>query len=206
MKKQQIASISRGIIASIILVFIISLSTGCASFQKNNLAPVANFPTAEQKKTISVALSYAIDVNGRAVVAPAVDAGKKELTTKCVDRLSKSGLFNSVSENDPQADLALNVNIKNDGKANFVMAGLTGATFYIIPSSATEIYKLSATLTDTKSNRVAEIKLEDGFTQWQQILLLPLLPFKSTVAEVGACQNKLFDNLALEIAKADMLK
>lgn len=86
------------------------------------------------------------------------------------------------------------------------MAFLTGLTLYIIPSSATDTYKLSAVLTDVQNSHSENIELEDSITQWQEILLLPLLPFKSTIAEAGKCQNKLFDNLALEIERTGMLQ
>jgi hypothetical protein len=103
-------------------------------------------------------------------------------------------------------DLKLVVDMKDIGEADMGMASLTGATFYIFPSKAVDNYVLKATLTDMKSGKVSNINLEDNVTQWQEILLLPLLPFKSTIMAIIQCQNNIFDNLAVEIQKTGALE
>lgn len=180
------------------------LTAGCASFQGNELSSVTNFPAVQTKKTIDVNLAFSASLNG-APITTGNEMARQRLAKKCVERLKQSGLFSDVSENLANPDLKVDVNVEDVGEGSMAMAALTGLTLYVVPSKARDTYRLSAKVTDMKSGKKAEIKLEDSITQWQQIFLLPLLPFKSTIAEANTCQNKLFDNLALEIQKTGML-
>lgn len=179
--------------------------SGCAAFQGNNLSAVTSFPITPVKKSLEIDLTFSASLNGNPITM-GIDKGRKKLVDRCINRLQKSGLFGSVSENLSNPDLKLQVNVMDVGEVNIMLSMLTGFSLYIIPSSARDTYRLSAILTDTETFKKTEIKLEDSVTQWQQILLLPLMPFKFTIAELGKCQNKLFDNLALEIQKSGMLE
>jgi len=133
------------------------------------------------------------------------ESGRKALEKKCVKRFSKSGLFDSVSTASDHTDLTANISIIDDGACNMGMAFLTGLTFYIIPSSATDTYKLTAEITKEKTGETKTFQLEDSVTQWQEILLLPLMPFKFTPVVASSVQNTLFDNLALQVAESGLL-
>ena len=180
------------------------MTTGCASFQGNKLSSVTSFPSVQAKKTIDVDFAFSATLNDTPMTT-GNEMARQKLAKKCVERLKESGLFGNVSENLANSDLNVDVKVEDVGEGSMAMAMLTGLTLYVVPSKAQDTYRLSATVTDMKSNKKAEIRLEDSVTQWQQILLLPLLPFKSTIAEANKCQNKLFDNLGLEIQKSGML-
>ena len=134
------------------------------------------------------------------------ESARKALEKKCVKRFSKSRLFSSVSLGSGQGDLIAEINIIDDGSCNMGMAFLTGLTLYIVPSSATDTYKLTAEITKQNTGEMKISKLEDSVTQWQEILLLPLMPFKFTPVVTGSVQNTLFDNLALQIAESGILQ
>lgn len=194
----------RGVFESLVVGAVLG-AAGCASFQGNRLSAVASFPQVQTKKTADLHFAFSASTNGSPVTI-GVEATRCKLASRCVARLKESGLFGNVSENLANPDLRVDVRVEDVGEGSVALAFLTGLTLYVIPSRARETYRLSATVTDMKSSRKADIKLEDHFTQWQQILLLPLLPLKPTVAEAAKCQNKLFDNLAIEIHRTGMLE
>jgi hypothetical protein len=124
---------------------------------------------------------------------------------KCLGRLQKSGYFNEVGETVANPDLKLEVRMRDVFKANRGLTFLSVLTLCIIPCKAKNTFSLKATLTDTKTGKAHQIDLEDRVTVWGEILLLPLAPFKTTSSQTSKCQNKIFDNLALEIQKSGAL-
>ena len=179
--------------------------SGCASFQGNRLKPVSKFPEIQNKQTLDVDFSTSFTINDGRVQA-GHEVTRDSFEKRCIKRLKRSGLFKAVSADFPDSDFKLKVHLHDEGKGSFVMAFLTGLSFYLIPSHATDTYKLRAVLYDREKKKRFEIKLEDSITQWQHISLLLLLPFKSTIMESIKCQNKLFDNMASELGKSGILK
>ena len=70
--------------------------------------------------------------------------------------------------------------MKDIGEGSLGMAFLTGLTLYIIPSKATDTYVLTAIVQDSSGQEIAQYELTDSVTQWQEILLLPIMPFIMT--------------------------
>lgn len=179
--------------------------TGCASFKGEMLSPVQQFPKPQGEKTsIAVNLKFQQMLNDKPI-SVMTESGRKALEKKCVKRFLRSGLFSAVGTDLQDANLIADISVIDDGQANMGMAFLTGLTLYIVPSSATDTYKLTANITDQKTGKIETIQLEDSVTQWQEILLLPLMPFKFTPVVAGGVQNTLFDNLALKIAESGIL-
>jgi hypothetical protein len=200
--KKSVKQLGRIVFGSALMVAMVG-GSGCASFQGNRLNSVVSFPQVGVKKSVNVEFDLVCIMNGATLGIS--DAAKEKFANNCISRMKASNLFGEISKTVSNPDLKLEIMMEDEGAGSMGMAMLTGLTLYVIPSKVTETYRVSATLRDSKSNKKAEIKLEDSFTQWQQILLLPLLPFKSTIAEAAKCQNKVFDNLAVEVHKTGML-
>ena len=98
----------------------------------------------------------------------------------------------------PSINITLDFIVNMNGNTNLFLAALTGATFYIFPSYSKDTNVITAQLINNKNKHQAEIVLNDSMTMWQQILLLPLTPFKHPLAEAVSMQNDLIDNLALQ--------
>jgi hypothetical protein len=176
------------------------LMTGCASFEGKLLAPIQQFPSVAQpeRPSVNIDLKFRQYVNGAPVYFMTKTA-EGALEKKCTKRFVKSALYSQVGTDLKDADIDLVVNLKDDGHASMGMAFLTGLSLYIIPSFATDTFKLQADITDRRDKSKRSVELEDFVTQYQQILLLPLLPFKMTPMVAGKVQNTLFDNLALQV-------
>ena len=83
-----------------------------------------------------------------------------------------------------------------------IMAFLTGLSLYIIPSCATDDYKLEAKLINNKTEKVNKIAMKDSITTCQQLLLLFVMPFKFPISEIKTMQDNFVDNLALNVNEA----
>lgn len=125
------------------------------------------------------------------------ETAEQALEKKCVKRFAKSGLYDQVGTDLDDADLQVTIKLKDDGQRSMGMAVLTGLSLYIIPSFATDTYKLKADIVNRSTGTKRTVELEDFVTQYQQILLLPLMPFKMTPIVAGKVQNTLFDHLAV---------
>jgi len=178
--------------------------TGCAAFQGGNLTAVKSYPAAKAKKSMDLDFKASVEINGYPAAGD-VTALQQRWAKKCVERLRKSGYFTEVGETVSTPDLKLNVVMCDNGEANMGLAFLTGLTLYIIPSTAKDTFSVKAILTDTKTGKARQIDLEASVILWQEILLLPLAPFKTSSSQMSKCQNKIFDNLALEIQKSGAL-
>lgn len=181
----------------------LSVMAGCASFQGHNLQPVKSFPTPSVKKTVDVDLAFGQRFNGQK--RSPYKSAEKALQKKCVKRMTKSQLFGEVSMEQQNPDIKIRIALMDYGEGSMVGAVLTGLSFYIIPSSATDTFYLKAIVIDTQTGQQHTIELNESVTLWQEILLLPLMPFKHPMYEVNKSYNMLFDNLCLEIYKTGML-
>jgi hypothetical protein len=75
----------------------------------------------------------------------------------------------------PAYRLTLSGDIKEQG--SILGAVATGLTLYLIPSSSTMTYDLTARFTHVGRNQTYTVPIRNGSTTWMQILLLPALPF-----------------------------
>ena len=173
----------------------ILLLCGCAGFREGKVSSVRNFPQPEKKTTISISLDFKVDFNGNAITN---QAAENKIKTKVLERFNASGLFSNVTLDATGQDYLLNIEYKDVGDTNLFMAILTGVTLYIFPSYSKDSIIVTAKLTDNHSAKQTEIVLNDSMTMWQEILLLPLTPFKHPLAEAVSMQNDLIDNLALQ--------
>ena len=172
------------------------LLAGCASFAGNQLAPVRSFPGPQPRKpSANVEIAFHQFLNDEPIEL-AREAGEKALTKRCIKRFQRSGLFTEVGDNLHSPDLRVSIDLTDRGEGSIGMAILTGLTLYIVPSAAKDTYDLNAVVVDTASGNRWSIHLEDHITQWQQIFLLPLMPFRLTPVVAAKVQNNLFDNLA----------
>jgi Short C-terminal domain len=176
---------------------------GCASFSGNVLPKVSSFPTVSEKPSVSVGLSFRQYINNQPVNL-FVKTAEEGLQKKVVERFEKSGLYSSVAPSNPNSDITVKIDVKDDGSGSMIMAVITGLSLYIIPSSATDTYKVSANVLNNRKGTENKVELEDFVIQWQQILLLPLMPFCLTPVVANGVQNNLFDTLAIRVHEAAM--
>ena len=132
----------------------------------------------------------------------AVKAGESRLQDKIIERFVRSGMFSAVSVSNPNSDLSVTVEMKDDGSGSLVMAFITGLTFFIVPSSATDCYKVTAKVRNNKSGVEKTFEVEDFVTTWQEILLLPFLPFNFAPVVANDVLNNVMDTVAVKVHDA----
>ena len=174
---------------------VVAFLCGCAGFREGNISSINTFPQPDKKPSINITLDFIMNMNGNTVTNQAVE---NKIKSKIVERFNASGLFSNVTLDSSGQEYSLNIKYEDRGDTNLFLAALTGATFYIFPSYSKDTNVITAQLINNKNKHQAEIVLNDSMTMWQQILLLPLTPFKYPLAEAVSMQNDLIDNLALQ--------
>ena len=175
--------------------------TGCASFPGRVLPEVTHFPAVSEKPTVNVSLSFRQYMNGQPLnigVKIVEDAMQKMI----IERFEESGLYSVVSVNNPNPDVSVVVDMKDEGTGSYGMAILTGLTLYIIPSSATDSFVVKAKVKNNKTGVEKTVEVEDFVTLWQEILLLPFLPFNFPPSVNQDVLKNIMDTVAIKVHSA----
>lgn len=181
--------------------------SGCAAFSGNTLPRGASYPamSLDPKPSVSVQLTFRQFLNGSQVT---LFRGTAEVghTNRLVGMLEESGYFSSVVVGDGPADVTLALEFKNEGSANLGMAFLTGLTLFLVPSWATDNWRLDATATARASGRSQQFHVEEFVTQWQHVLLIPVMPFKLTPVVTYQVQNDVWRTFIAQLATSGLLQ
>jgi hypothetical protein len=157
--------------------------SGCACFPGNNLQNVDKLPSLPEgtkKQTISY-------------LCPPTNDCDKEF----VDEISNSGYFESWGPGS-NGDISIESRLllTNMFPATLITAAITGASFMIIPSWATDTYNLTAKV-KTKNGKEHYYKLEDTTTvvYWLPMIVVPGGPFSVP----GEVRKNIWKNLLLKM-------
>lgn len=180
--------------------------TACAGFKGKELDYVSqkDIPQSQNKPSLQVAFKFEQFVNGSKTQIFR-ESAESSLHTEFMSIAENSGNFSQVSEDLESPDLRLDINLKDEGRANMGMAVLTGLSLYTIPSFATDNYILTANI-ENQSGKKWTITLEDYVTQWQHILLVPVMPFKLTPVVADDVQDNMFRTLILRMQKEGIVE
>ena len=176
-------------------LFLFIFLCGCAGFREGKISSIKSFPQTTDKASLGISLDFIVNFNGNRITN---ENAKNKIQSKIVERFNKTGLFSNVVIDSYGEDYTLNIKYEDLGDTNLFLAALTGATLYIFPSYAKDTNVITANLINNKTKRSEEIVLNDSVTTWQEILLLPITPFKYPLVEAVSMQNDLIDNLALQ--------
>ncbi len=179
------------LICCIVMAFLCS----CAGFREGKVSSINTFPQPDKKPSLNISLDFIVNMNGNTITNQATE---NNIKAKVIERFKASGLFSNVTLDSSGQEYSLNIKYEDRGDMNVFLSVLTGATLYIFPSYSKDTNIITAQLVNNKNKHKTEIVLNDSMTMWQQILLLPLTPFKHPLAEAVSMQNDLIDNLALQ--------
>ncbi len=174
--------------------------SGCASFGGHS-PEISSFPETNIKPTLLIKVKFRQFINDEPNYMFS-ENGRAMLTDKIIERFNMSNMFGNVGDDIKNPEYTLEVNIENRGDASMIMAFLTGISLYVIPSCATDDYKLEAKLINNKTEKVNKITMKDSITTCQQLLLLFVMPFKCPISEIKTMQDNFVDNLALNVNEA----
>lgn len=176
-------------------LFLFIFLCGCAGFREGKISSIKSFPQTTDKASLGISLDFIVNFNGNRITN---ENAKNQIQSKIVERFNKTGLFSNVVIDSSGEDYTLNIKYEDLGDTNLFLAALTGVTLYIFPSYAKDTNVITANLVNNKTQKSEEIVLNDSVTTWQEILLLPITPFKHPLVEAVSMQNDLIDNLALQ--------
>ena len=140
------------------IVLLASITTACASFPENRLPKVDVIQTQAQvsnKPSAYLPLRFMVDLSGGEQPGYEMTAQLPTLRQVVQKVITESALFRSYTFESFQAksmDYVLQIEMTNYGSLGKAAgAGLiTGLTLFLIPTAATDNYKLTATLFDSK--------------------------------------------------------
>ena len=181
----------------LIVLFSISL-TGCMAFQTNNARKFANFPPSgisAQDPRIGVHIEASFQVVGMAVTNDRRQSAVDNVTGWAQDYLEQTGVFRIQPDPDT-ADYRLVIRVRDDAEPNVGLALLSGATLYILPSTASDNFTTDVELIDAEGKRVAEKRFEHKLELVQQLFLIFGAPF----ATIGSVEEQMWQAILQDVS------
>ena len=155
---------------------LVSMTLGCASFPQGRLGPTsppASLPT--WKPTVAVVLSTEVIVNGKELDALPQAIELYEEQTKRA--FQATGYFSKVSMGLEESDLRAETIVVNRGQVSQGLAFLTGLTFFLIPTKATDVLTMRTTFVDSAGRELGTFERTEGANTWLQLFLIVATPF-----------------------------
>ncbi|MGZ0713745.1 hypothetical protein [Pseudomonas palleroniana] len=187
------------------LVLAAVLLTGCVSYSQHELPPVQTWPpTANapaQKPSAYLRTTALFQTNGGPANAAA--GAPAALWEKAVaDGFRQSNLFARVSTDKVDSDIYADAILYNNEQFSMASAIITGATFFIIPSTAKNTFTLETVFKDKDGKELGRVKKSESVRTWMHLVLIVGIPFQANTRDVvdaltrstldEAVQRKLF--------------
>ncbi|VVP60645.1 hypothetical protein [Pseudomonas fluorescens] len=176
-----LASIKRSLVLATVLL------SGCASYSQHELAsvqdwpPTANAPT--EKPTVFVRTTSMYQVNGGPANA-ASGAPAASWDAAVTDSFRQSGRFARVSTDKVESDIYVEATLFNNEQFSMVSSIITGATFFIIPSTSKNTYTLETIFKDKDGKELGRVRKSESVRTWMQLLLIVAVPFQQKSDDV----------------------
>ncbi|NMY71864.1 hypothetical protein [Pseudomonas sp. WS 5414] len=163
------------------------LLSGCVSYSQHELTAVGTWPpaaqTTEQKPSAFVRTTAMYQVNGGPANA-AAGAPAAAWETVVADAYRQSGRFARVSTDKVESDLYAEATLYNNEQFSMASAIITGATFFVIPSTAKNTFTLETVFKDKDGKELGRIRKSESVRTWMQLLLIVAIPFQADTRDV----------------------
>lgn len=170
-----------------VLVLGAVLLSGCVSYSQHELTAVGTWPpaaqTIEQKPSAFVRTTAMYQVNGGPANA-AAGAPAAAWETVVADAYRQSGRFARVSTDKVESDLYAEATLYNNEQFSMASAIITGATFFVIPSTAKNTFTLETVFKDKDGKELGRIRKSESVRTWMQLLLIVAIPFQADTRDV----------------------
>ncbi|MBW8352981.1 MULTISPECIES: hypothetical protein [Pseudomonas] len=170
-----------------VLVLGAVLLSGCVSYSQHELSAVGTWPpaaqTTEQKPSAFVRTTAMYQVNGGPANA-AAGAPAAAWETVVADAYRQSGRFARVSTDKVESDLYAEATLYNNEQFSMASAIITGATFFVIPSTAKNTFTLETVFKDKDGKELGRIRKSESVRTWMQLLLIVAIPFQADTRDV----------------------
>ncbi|UZE18151.1 hypothetical protein LOY70_00740 [Pseudomonas sp. B21-054] len=168
------------------LVLAAVLLTGCVSYSQHELPAVQTWPpaaTVQQKPTAYVRTTALNQVNSGPTVA-ASGAQATAWETSVAETFRDSGRFTRVSTDKVASDIYAEATLSNNEKFSMASAIITGATFFIIPSTAQNTFTLETVFKDKDGKELGRVKKSESVRTWMHLVLIVGIPFQQDTRDV----------------------
>lgn len=178
----------RNFLAIALLALSTSL-TGCISYSQKQLAPVEAWPplAASQPQAPAAKQSAYVRLNSIYQFNGEQRAGGPNLThfeKTVVESFQQSDRFSRVTSEKEESDVYAYSTLKNNEQGNLFAAVITGATFYVIPSTFDNTLTLETTFKDREGKLIGKVTKSETITTWMQVLFIFAVPFNSKGEDV----------------------
>lgn len=169
------------------LVLAAVLLTGCVSYSQHELPPVQTWPPTanapQHKPTAFVRTTAMNQVNSGAAVASA--GAPAAMWEKAVaDAFRQSDRFARVSTDKVDSDIYAEATLYNNEQFSMASAIITGATFFIIPSTAKNTFTLDTVFKDKDGKELGRVRKSESVRTWMHLVLIVTIPFQADTREV----------------------
>lgn len=177
----------------------IATLSGCASFPKEQLPLVQEMPDASHFRNLpSVYVDFDF-YRGEPNNSPSdVDRAEPDLRPMIEEVMNESNLFSKVSFsefNKSNMDYTLQLRIYNHGPVAAAAVGgfITGFTFGVIPSAATDNFTVVLEVLDNNNEEKSLYKSEntDAITTWLGIWFIPVMNHTPIKAVNASLENQI---------------
>lgn len=167
---------------SIVLIVTLFVTSGCASFQGGSLKPVKSLTEPDEKPRVEVDLVEYSSFTGGDKVDTSKEIRASEYEQKFINQFRDSEMFSKVDDEIDSPDIQVQLNLTERKSINY-LAGVTGYTFFIIPSSSTVRLQLDANI--PQYNGQHDFEYEESVRNWMGLIFIPAMPtnFPSTVSQ-----------------------
>jgi hypothetical protein len=163
------------------------LLTGCMSYSQHDLPAVQTWPPTanapQQKPTAFVRTTALYQVNGG---VGNTAAGKQAAAwdAAVADAFRQSGRFARVSTDKVDSDIYAEATLSNNEQYSIASAIITGATFFIIPSTSKNTLTLETVFKDKDGKELGRVRKSESVRTWMQLLLIVAIPFQADTRDV----------------------
>lgn len=187
------------------LLATVAAMSGCASFRDEVPDAGAAWSRAgDNRPTVGIAIDGETSMNGRTRDMPTAGIDKWRDVTRRVYR--ESGLFSAVREGIDGTDLRVNIRVLNQGKGNFVLAFISGFTFFLVPAKAEDVMIVDATFRDRDGETLGSVQRRTSMDTWFHLFMIPLMPFKFPFAEIGQAMYDVQKSVLIDANRRGLLE
>ena len=178
---------------------------GCAaSFQGHRIPVVHNLqPPAAGATKPSVSLALHVSAGKKQGPAPDFMSGELDMLHQVLDVFEQSGQFSRVSAGG-EGDLNVAIDVLVARKGSIPLAVLSIATLFIIPTSWTEEYRATATVTPAGGTS-RSYALANTVTTRGGWLMLPVSVFADTIRVTEKTRQNLWNTIILRMQQDGLL-
>jgi len=190
-------------VASKILVVVLAgglFGSGCVSWYSGSARRIDPFPTPEfasyQGQPRKIGIDLTLQQVGAYTSIEARQNTKDLLNGLTQDIFEKTGYFR-LSLDNRNAQYILRLHVRDDVSASIPMAILSGLTFTMIPTWATDEFTIMAELQDSSGNPLAEKRIKEELHTLFQFFMIFGTPFSHPMDELESLWRDVSRDLAV---------